>query len=333
MRTFDRNAKGWRRAIPSVALACALASALAGCGESSADSDVAADGTRTVTFAYVPNPGIAPVFVGIDQGFFKDEGIDLKPVLVAAGQLSPTIMSGENDLAFDAIQGVLGSVSNGLPIQVVAQTSTNNEGAESGTGRDILVLKGSDIDSFEDLDGKKLGVQRLGAAGDVAVQQVLRSADPDAKAAVLALPVESMESALLKGDVDAVNVSDPTASKMLASGKFEALGDPAVTAFGSAPDKVIIAATKWIDENPDLVEALQAAIAASAAYAQENPDAIRDVMVNDWETPSDVAELTHWPEFTDEVDVAATQQIADAMSDLDLLAKPVDADAVFAAKP
>jgi NitT/TauT family transport system substrate-binding protein len=314
-----------------IALALVASVALVGCGsgeESAKEKNT--DGTTTVTFAYTPSPGIAPIFVGIRQGFFKDAGINLKPVVVAPGQLSPTIMSGETDLSFDAIQGVLGSVSNGLPIKAVAQTSTNGEGAVGGTGRDLLVLKGSGITSIAQLAGKKLGVQRLGAAGDVAVQALVERASSKHKVKVLALPSESMQTSLINGDVDAVNVSDPTASQMMASGKFDALGDPPLAAFGSAPDKVVIATTKWIDANPKIVKALQEAIARSDAYAQANVEAVREVLVTDWKTPADVAKLTHWPAFTDKIDVAQTQQVADTMTRLGYLSKTVEASSLFA---
>lgn len=320
-----------RKPVRLAVLALAASLVFAGCGSGPAESKAKnASGRVTVTFAYVPSPGIAPIFIGIRQGYFEDAGIDLKPVAVAAGQLSPTIISGESDLSFDAIQGVIGSISNGLPIKVVAQTSTNGEGAVGGTGRDLLVLKDSGITSIAQLAGKKLGVQRLGAAGDVAVQALVGEADAKSKVKVLALPTESMQASLTNGNVDAVNVTDPTASQMIATGKFDALGDPPLAAFGTAPDKVVIATSEWIDRNPELVASLQEAIAKSNEYAQGNVEAVREVLITDWETPADAAELTHWPAFTDAIDVAATQKIVDTMKDLGFLSKTVDAGSMFA---
>ncbi|WP_033294500.1 ABC transporter substrate-binding protein [Amycolatopsis jejuensis] len=330
---FHLNASRLRAATATATAGTVAAIVLAGCGAGEAKDAPSANGQTTVTFAYVPSPGIAPIFVGIGQGYFREQGIDLKPVVVGAGQLSPAIMSGQNDLSFDAVPGVIGSVSNGLPVQVVAQTSTNEAGAAGGTGRDLLVRKGSGITKAADLIGKKVGVQRLGAAGDVALQMLARqqSGNPAAKVNVLAVPVTSMETSLRSGDVDAVNVADPDATQMRATGQFESLGDPSQAAFGAAPDKVVTATKMWIKEHPDLLGKLRAAIAKSDAYAQRNPDAVRQVLISEWKTPAEVAAQTHWPAFSDAVDAKATQSIADAMHDLGLIKQPVDATALFPA--
>lgn len=321
--------RGAHLAVCSIALAL-LMSACGGSSSEKSSSDkpagAVADTTTTVKFAYLPNPGIASIFVGIDQGFFKEEGIDLVPKEVTAQQLTPSLISGESDIAFDAIQGVLGSVSNGLPLQVLAQVSTNEEGALGGTGRELLVKKGSTVKSAKDLVGKKAAFQRLGAAGDTAVQILAReqSGDPKAEVKLLALPATSMESALLKGDVDAAQVTDPSATKMIASGKFESLGDPPADAFGPAPDKVITCAAKWAKENASVAAALSRAIAKSAEYAQANPDAVRKVLVEHWKTPEEIAKDTHWPKFSSQIDMAELEKVYKAMQELGYVKKPID---------
>lgn len=325
--------KGAYLAIFGVALAL-LMSACGGSSDEPAEkaSSGSSTATATVKFAYLPNPGIAPIFVGIDQGFFKAEGIDLVPTEVTAQQLTPSLISGESDIAFDAVQGVLGSVSNGLPLQILAQVSTNEEGAIGGTGRELLVKKGSPIKSAKDLIGKKAAFQRLGAAGDTAVQVLAReqSGDQGAEVKLLALPATSMETALLKGDVDAAQVTDPSATKMMASGKFESLGDPPAQAFGPAPDKVITCAAKWAKANPSVVAALQRAIAKSVEYAQANPDAVRAVLVDHWKTPAEIAKNTHWPKFSSQIASAELEKVYKAMQELGYVKKPVDLAALVA---
>jgi NitT/TauT family transport system substrate-binding protein len=313
-----------------------LTGALAGCGagatEAKSDTQTGtADAAKVVTFSYVPTPGIAPIFVGLQQGFFKAEGIDMRPKLVTAGQLSTSLMSGEADLSMDAVQGVLGAASNGLPIQVLAQTSNNEEGAIGGTGRELIVLKGSTIKGPADLIGKTLGVQRLGAAGDTAIQALAKklSGNPDAEVKVLAIPASSMETALRSGDIDAANITDPYASEMMATGDFVALGDPPLAAFGTAPDKVVICTAEWAKKNPDLVRRLQSAIAKSVAHAQANPEAVKKVLVEDWETKPAAVEFTHWPKFTDQIDMDATDLVLRSMRDLGFVKGTVDLSVLF----
>ena len=63
------------------------------CGTPTDDTD----GTTTVTAGVIPIVDVAPVHLGVEQGFFSDRGIDLRLESVSGGAANvPGVISGES---------------------------------------------------------------------------------------------------------------------------------------------------------------------------------------------------------------------------------------------
>src|SRR5688572_18685688 len=85
-----------------VAVLAAIGLAVAGCGD---DGDEpgggGGSGPATVEIATIPTAAAAPLFVGIEQGFFRDEELDVKTQFAAGGAaIIPAIQSGDMDIGF-----------------------------------------------------------------------------------------------------------------------------------------------------------------------------------------------------------------------------------------
>ncbi len=96
---------------------------------------------------------------GREKGIFADEGLDVEVVFVkGGGDVLQTVIAGGGDIGVGTgTAGALAAVTKGAPLVIV--------GAEFTGASDVFFYaKGSsDIKSFKDLDGKKLGISHPGS--------------------------------------------------------------------------------------------------------------------------------------------------------------------------
>ncbi|GAA4287082.1 ABC transporter substrate-binding protein [Georgenia daeguensis] len=326
-----------RRRITSAALACTLALTLLACSgetEPEATDDAGATaggaaGTETVTLGLIPIIDVAPVYVGMDQGFFEDEGIELE---LSTGQggaaIVPGVVSGSIDFGFgNNLSLVIGS-SNGLPLQVVASgvDSTGDPEQDPYT----IVTADDSLQRPADLEGKTVAVNTLKAIGDTVVRASVRSdgGDPDAVEFV-EMPFPNMTAALVAGDVDAAWQVEP----------FITLGEAdgvrvLTTPLNDFTDETIevssyFTSQKFAQENPELVDGFRAAIEKSLAYSQENPDAVREVLPSYLEVEPDLAERLILPAWNTEVSEPTFEIFAELAGTDGLIQGDVDLDTLL----
>lgn len=103
-------------------LACVLAAgAIAACGD---DSDEAAAGgsasggaklTKMTAAAASFDAAYVPLYLGIEKGYFRDEGIDLQVQQAGASQLA-SVFSGQSQIFPGAMSPVFASINEGKPL-------------------------------------------------------------------------------------------------------------------------------------------------------------------------------------------------------------------------
>jgi ABC-type nitrate/sulfonate/bicarbonate transport system substrate-binding protein len=135
-------------------------------GEDGGDggTDAAGGGElTTVRVGTLPTANAAPMYLGMEQGFFEEEGLTLEPTVQAGGsQIITGLVAGEFDFGFVGWISAGVPVSRGLPVCVV----TANDATGTTQEDDFqLILAGpnSTMDGPEDLAGARVGVNALGA--------------------------------------------------------------------------------------------------------------------------------------------------------------------------
>lgn len=279
------------------------------CGTPTDDTD----GTTTVTAGVIPIVDVAPVHLGVEQGFFSDRGIDLQLESGSGGAaIVPGVISGEFDFAFSNIVSLIVAREQGLPLTALSNgvTSAGEQGADFGG---VFVLSDSDVTGAADLEGRTVAANNLNNIGDTTVRQSVRAAGGDpAEVDFVELPFPDMPAALETGQIDAVWAVEPFASTIREAGHREIASNFVDT----HPDLSVAAyftSENRIAEDPELFEDITAALHESLAYAEANPDEVRRILAEYTEIDPELIERMALPRFPEEINEESVRTLADLM--------------------
>ena len=263
-----------------------------------------------VTVGVIPIVDVAPIYLGQQQGFFEECGLQLT---LESGQggaaIVPGVVSGQFQFGFSNVTSLLLAADQGLPLQVVANgvASTGEQGADYGA---VLARPDSGIDDAADLAGKRVAVNTLNNIGTTTIRESVRKAggDPDSVSFV-ELPFPDMPAALQQGNVDAIWVVEPFVTVATGGGAQFVTSN-----FVDAADDLTVAtyftSRQYAAENPEAVECFTSATEESLQFAQENPDQVRAVLQEYTEIDPAVAESMQLPEFPTDINRESVETLA-----------------------
>jgi NitT/TauT family transport system substrate-binding protein len=234
----------------------------------------------------------------MEQGFFKQEKLTVKPVLAEGGAaIVPAVLSGSDQIGFSNVTSLVIAASKGLPVQIVAL------GNKAGTGEKdamdgLFVRKDSPIRTAKDLEGKTISVNNLNNVGPLTINYALEQmgADPK-KVKYLEVAFPDAVSALKAKRVDAIWVVEPFRSLALAAG-YRQLFAPFETVAPNYTVATYFASKEYIAKNPDAVARFTRAMNKSLAYSQAHPDAVRTAVTTYTKIPAAAAQKMNLPQWT-----------------------------------
>lgn len=253
-----------KRTLGIVAVAVSMITVLAGCAGSGTSTSAAGEELEKVRFGYIGDfNGSSLLAVAEDQGFWEENGLDVKTSVFTNGPLQIQAL-GTGDLDF----GYIGPGAMWLPASGQAKVVAINT-----LGNADRVIAQPGIDSIADLAGKKIAVPE-GTSGDMVLTLALESAGMT-KADVEIVPMDAatVVSAFSSGQVDAAGIWYPLISTIkqqvpelteLAKNADFADSVSFPTAFVSGID---VAADK-----PETVTKVLAALRQAMDYRAENTD-------------------------------------------------------------
>jgi NitT/TauT family transport system substrate-binding protein len=321
-----------RRLLATTA-AVALATTLAACGGDSGSDNSSSgsgeQGVRSIKVGAIPIVDVAPIYLGVEQGFFKDRNIDVDIVQTTGGAAAvPGVVAGDFQFAFANITSILLAQTQGLPLKVVASGNAST-GDENADFAGIVVPPGSSITRAKDLEGHTVAVNNLKNIGEVTIRAAIEKdgGDPD-KVKFVELPFPDMPGALAGGQVEAAWLVEPFFTVAKQAGNTNISSNLAVT----APDLTIgtyFTSQQEISKDKKLVDDFTAAIQESLKYAQDHPDEVRRILLTYTQIKPEVADAITLPAFPSEINRDSVQTIAELMKKYGMADKEPDVDAVL----
>ncbi|MGW0872172.1 ABC transporter substrate-binding protein [Streptomyces sp. NPDC002740] len=293
-----------------------LATAACGSSDDSGTStgSSSSEGTTTVKLGLIPIVDVAPVYLGVKQGFYEKHGLKLSITTAQGGAaIVPGVVSGQFQFGFSNMTSLMVAQSNNVPVQAVSNgiASTGLQGKDFGA---ITVKKSSPLKSAKDLEGKKVAINTLKNINETAVRESVRKAggDPD-RVKFVELAFDQMPAALDSGQIDAAMVVEPALATVKSQGGVE-IASPLVDVAPNLTVAMYFTSTQYAQKNPDLVKKFQEATAESLAYADAHPDEVRQIVTTYTKIPTAVlaqVTLPKWPAEANRSSIEALEKLGE----------------------
>lgn len=308
-------------------LAALLVVVAAGCGgddEPEGGGGQGAQEVTTVKVSTIPTAAAAPLFVGIEQGFFKEEGIRVETQFAEGGAaIIPAVQSGEVAFGFGNTISLFLAREKGLRLPLVAagQVSPDEE-AEDETA--VMVPGDSDVRDIKDLKGATIGVNTLQNIATLSIEAGLDKGGVDPKSVkFVEVPFPEALPAIKSGDVQAAFFGEPFTT--LARGdQARVIFRPFSAGVPGGQIGAYFASESYVDDNHEVVDRFARAIKRSNEYVIDNPDSIRTSVADFAKVPKPVADKMRLPVFLPTIEPGALQKLADIAKEYGVLKEPLD---------
>lgn len=319
-----------RRHLTAVLLALLLTPTLlaTACGSDSGQETAPGEPDR-VTVGVIPILDVAPIYLGVKQGFFSERDIELELTQAEGGAaIVPAVVSGQYQFGFSNVVSLLLAHSEGLPVKVVSN-GTNSTGVDGEDFAALMVRGDSPIQTAADLEGKTVAANTLQNIVDTSVRASVRTAGGDpTQVKFTALPFPEQPAALEQGQVDAVFVVEPFQQAVLAAGGRK-IASSYVDAAPNLAVALYFASNQLVADDPDLVRRFTEAMQESLSYADSHPDEARAIIESYTQiAPETIAELT-LPKWPAEINRDSVEALAELAVEDGLLTEPADLDALL----
>ncbi len=171
----------------------------------------------TLKVAFLPYISYSPVYIALEEGYFREQGLDIELVKFKGSGLSiPALASGGLDVSADSTgANLFAAVARGLKIKIVADKGHLDGRCKYAA---IMVRKdlyeSGEVTKIEQLKGRKVALQPIPVWGYV-YEKILNKGNltlDDIE--IVRMPGSSKPEALKTGAIDAVSAGEPLITQL-----------------------------------------------------------------------------------------------------------------------
>jgi NitT/TauT family transport system substrate-binding protein len=310
------------------ALATVTALVAAGCASSTPEANVSDAEELTemtpITVAALPIAPTAALLLGIEEGIFEDHNLEVE---LSTGQggaaILPAVAAGQVNFAIGQPLPIVLAASKGVDVKIVG-----NYAASFAEGDDINGVAALDesIESPADLEGKRVAVNTVQAAGDLTIMEAIEQDGGDPTTVeFVEVPFPDMQAQLIAGQIDAAWLPEPFLSKTIGEGGHLVTYNYQDTIPGLTT-LVGFTSGAYANENPAIVKAFQDALAETRAFAKDNADAARALLPEFLGMPEPAAANLTMEDFGPELNVDSIAALQELMVKFEFLEEGTEVD-------
>ena len=233
-----------------------------------------------------------PIFVGINEGFFKNKNIEIEPVVFeSTNQMIEAVVRGDIDAS------AVGAVEPALAAEAVSPGNFKFYGQVQWNKDNfldyVLVKKDSTISTVQQLKGKKIGVAPGGASVVYTKLFLKNFLNPD-EVRIEQLDNKTLIQALGAGSIDAIIGNEPLGTIAIQQGVAKVLLErpytdyvlylPEITGVG-------LLSKKFIEQQADIAERFVEAMKEGFVYGNANPENVKKILPSCCGVSEEVAPL------------------------------------------
>lgn len=266
-----------RKGVSLLLTAMMVAGLFAGCGNTG--TETGGDGkTTSVTLNEVAHSIFyAPMYVAIEEGYFKEEGLDVTLVTgFGADKTMTAVLTGEADIGFMGSESTIYTYAGGTDDYVV-----NFAQLTQRAGNFLVSREPIDEFSWDMLKGQDVLGGRAGGMPQMVFEYILRknNIDPAADLRIdQSIDFGSTAAAFSGGDADFTVEFEPHATLLEQKGDgyvVASLGEDS----GYVPYTAFSAKKSYIEKNGNVIQAFTNALQKGMDYVQSHsPEEIADVI-------------------------------------------------------
>ena len=320
MRLIEKLAYCLFAIIPVVAAGCSAS----GTTTMTAATSGAPPEQPTIVVEAVPTSDEAGLYIAEDDGFFRQQGLNVKIEPTTGGELTlPDLQSGKAQIvAGNYVSFIKFQANHRADLRIFAEGSLMNPGNQA-----IYVRPGSDIHSVADLAAHHatIGVNTLNNVGQVLIGSLLKSDGLPLGHVHLTAPktgFPGLIAELKSGSIDAAWLPEPFGT--MAQQQFGAveLADLDQGALQSFPIGCYIGTKSWTTTHPSTVAAFLRALEQGQEVADSNRAAVEQSLEKHTQVPPVIADSMTVNNYPLSMSVPAMQRVADAMYEFGVLSRP-----------
>ena len=179
-------------------------------------------GLTTVKVGALKLSNTAPLFIGMDKGFFELEGIKVEPVWFKAAQpIAVAMATGDIDVGATGLTaGLYNSIAQGMKISIVADKGREWPGYKLTAFLVDTEQWKAGVRDLKDLKGKRVGITQIGSTFHYMLGNILEKRGmslSDVKVVPLG-SLTSMRDALITHQIESVFLNQPFVTAMETNG-------------------------------------------------------------------------------------------------------------------
>jgi NitT/TauT family transport system substrate-binding protein len=312
----------------AAAVGSVLALSLTACG-GSGDTGGGDGELRPLTIGIIPIAPSAAMQLGVDEGIFEKHGLDVTLETAQGGAaMLPAVSGGSMNIGVGNPLSVILAKDQGLEMQILSGYSSSLPEGEDITG--VAANKDAGIGSWADLAGRTVAVNTVNGQGDLTIKEAVSRAGGDPEAVnFVEMPFQDMPAQLDRGEIDAAWVPEPFLTQLVDGESTELVGYNYQETVPGLDTMVTFSSQKFVEENPEVVEDYEAAVAEALEFAQQNPERVQETIVSLLNMPEEVAGELRLEEFDAETDREELEQLSELMVKYGVVENEPDLDEII----